>query len=264
MRVVVVSAAVILAVLPAYAALVTALTPFERLGDGAIVPVHWHWENFLLVWQRIPLAKYLLAGTLYSTVAAGVATAIAVVAGYALARFRFAGKRAFVYFLLLTQVIPLIVLAVPLFRIALTTGLFNTRLAVMVALAGVALAFPTFLMRTYLLSIPVEIEEAAMIDGCGRFQTLVRIVVPSALPAIWTAFALSFFITWQQFIIPLVLTESRELVPVTVGVFRLTGDHVTPWELVMAASLIGCIPPVVVYLVAQRHLTKGLTAGAVK
>jgi multiple sugar transport system permease protein len=152
----------------------------------------------------------------------------------------------------------------PLFRLALRLGAFDSRAALIVALVGISLAYPTFLMRSYFDTFPREIEDAAFVDGCSRRQTLWRVVLPSAGPGLLTAFALVFFNTWQQFLLPMVLTESRQRVPATVGIFRLTGDHVTPWEMVMAASLIACLPPVIVYLLAQRFLEKGLTAGAVK
>jgi ABC-type glycerol-3-phosphate transport system permease component len=256
--------AVTAALTPIYAAVVTSLTPFERLGNRQIFPVDWHWKNYLLVWSRIPLARYLLNSLIYSSVAALAATASATLSGYALSRMYFWGKRSFVYLLLLTQVIPLIVLAMPLFRLSLELGVFDSYAGVTVALVGISLAYPTFLMRSYFDSFPREIEEAASVDGCSRRQALWRVVLPSSGPGLLTSFALVFFNTWQQFLLPMILTESRERVPVTVGVFRLTGDHVTPWELVMAASLIACIPPMLVYLLAQRFLEKGLTAGAVK
>jgi multiple sugar transport system permease protein len=252
------------ALLPIYAAFVTSLTPFERLGHREIVPVDWYWRNYIQVWFRIPLARYLLNSLVYSTAAALLATASATLSGYALSRMVFPGKRALVYVLLLTQVMPLIVLAMPLFRLALRLGAFDSYAALIVALIGISLAYPTFLMRSYFDTFPREIEDAASVDGCSRRQTLWRVVLPSAGPGLLTAFALVFFNTWQQFLLPMILTESRQRVPATVGIFRLTGDHVTPWEIVMAGSLIACLPPVLVYLLAQRFLEKGLTAGAVK
>ena len=256
--------AIAFALTPIYAAFVTSLTPFERLGNRQIFPADWHWQNYVAVWSRIPLAQYLANSLLYSTAAALLATASATLSGYALSRMAFPGKRSLVYLLLLTQVIPLIVLAMPLFRLSLRLGVFDSYAALIVALIGISLAYPTFLMRSYFDSFPREIEDAASVDGCSRRQTLWRVVLPSAGPGLLTAFALVFFNTWQQFLLPMILTESRQRVPATVGIFRLTGDHVTPWELVMAASLIACLPPVIVYLLAQRFLEKGLTAGAVK
>lgn len=263
-RYLVLGGAIGLVLTPIYAAFVTSLTPFEHLGNRQVWPADWHWQNYRSVWARIPLARYLLSSLVYSSAAALAATTLGTLSGYALSRMGFPGKRLFVYVLLLTQVIPLIVLAMPLFRISLQLGIFDSYAVVIVALTGISLAYPTFLMRSYFNSVPREIEDAAAVDGCSPRQVLWRVVLPSCGPGLLTSFALVFFNSWQQFLLPMILTESRERVPVTVGIFRLTGDHVTPWELVMAASLIACLPPVLVYLVAQRFLEKGLTAGAVK
>jgi multiple sugar transport system permease protein len=263
-RYLVLAVAIAIVLTPIYAAVVTSLTPFERLGNRQIFPVDWHVENYSAVWSRMPLARYLVNSLVYSSMAALAATASATLSGYALSRMSFRGKRPFVYLLLMTQVIPLIVLAMPLFRISLALGVFDSYAAVTVALVGISLAYPTFLMRSYFDTFPREVEDAAAVDGCSRRQTLWWVILPSSGPGLLTSFALVFFNTWQQFLLPMILTESRERVPVTVGIFRLTGDHVTPWELVMAASLIACVPPVLVYLLAQRFLEKGLTAGAVR
>lgn len=256
--------AAMLVLIPVYSALVTSLTEFENLGARQIVPADWHWQNFVDVWTRIPLARYLLSSTIYSVAAAVCVICAATLAGYALSRISFVGKRPFVYLLLLTQVVPMIVLAMPLFFISLRVGLYDTYLGVIIVLAGISLAYPTFLMRSYFDSIPREIEEAAVVDGCSPWQVLWRVVLPLSGPGLLTSSVLVFFTTWQQFLLPMILTETRDRIPVTVGIFRLTGDHVTPWQLIMAASLIACVPPVVMYFIAQRFLEKGLTAGAVK
>jgi ABC-type glycerol-3-phosphate transport system permease component len=119
-------------------------------------------------------------------------------------------------------------------------------------------------LKSYLDGIPKDMEEAAQVDGCNQIQALVHIILPSARPAIFTTFALVFFTSWQIFLIPLILSISDEKSPVTVGIFRLLSDSYTPWQLVMAGSVIASIPPILVFLSAQRHLIGGLTAGAVK
>jgi len=119
-------------------------------------------------------------------------------------------------------------------------------------------------LKGYLDGIPKDMEEAAQVDGCNQVQALFRIVLPSIRPAIYTTLALVFFTSWQMFLIPLILSSSDDKAPVTVGVFRLLSDSYTPWHLVMAGAIIASIPPVAVFLIAQRQLIGGLTAGAVK
>jgi ABC-type glycerol-3-phosphate transport system permease component len=176
----------------------------------------------------------------------------------------FVGKQAFLYALLVSQVIPLIVIAVPLFTLVRSVGLFDSYTGIALAVMGVHLAFPVMFLKSYFDGIPKDMEEAAQVDGCNQVQALFHIVLPSARPAIFTTLALVFFTSWQIFLIPLILSSSDEKAPVTVGIFRLLSDSYTPWHLVMAGSIIASIPPILVFLVAQRHLIGGLTAGAVK
>lgn len=250
--------------LPVYAAVVTSLTEYAHIGNGDLWPRDWAFENFVAVWSQIPLATYMLATTIYALVAAVGCVVIGILAAYALSRMDFVGKRTFLYSLLVSQVIPLIVIAVPLFVLIRSVGLFDSYAGIAIVVAVTHLAFPIMFLKSYFDGIPKEIEEAAQVDGCNQLQALIRILLPSAVPAIATTFALVFFTSWQIFIIPLLLSISDEKATVTVGIFRMLSDSYTPWQYVMAASLIASIPPVAVFLLAQRQLIGGLTAGAVK
>jgi multiple sugar transport system permease protein len=250
--------------LPVYAALVTSLTEYENVGSGYLLPYDWAWHNYIDVWGQIPLAQYALATCIYAFSSAAGCVIIGTLAAYALSRTNFIGKQTFLYSLLVSQVIPLIVLAVPLFALIRSVGLFDTYLGISLVVMGVHLAFPIMFLKSYFDGIPRDMEEAAQVDGCNELQALIRIVLPSARPAIFTTFALVFFTSWQIFLIPLILAISDDKTPVTVGVFRLLSDSYTPWQLVMAASILASIPPIAVFLIAQRQLIGGLTAGAVK
>lgn len=254
----------VISLLPVYAAIVTSLTEYQHVGDGDLWPRDWAFRNYIEVWSQIPLATYMLATTIYALVAAVGCVVVGILAAFALSRMHFRGKQALLYSLLVSQVIPLIVIAVPLFTLIRSIGLFNTYTGITLVVAGTHLAFPIMFLKSYFDGIPREIEEAAQVDGCSQFQALVRIVLPSAVPAIATTFALVFFTSWQIFIIPLLLSISDAKATVTVGIFRMLSDSYTPWHYVMAASIIASIPPIIVFLLAQRQLIGGLTAGAVK
>lgn len=253
-----------LSLLPVYAAIVTSLTEYENVGNGFLLPYDMAWHNYVEVWTQIPLLQYAIATCIYAMSSAVGCVVIGTLAAYALSRNDFLGKQTFLYSLLVSQVIPLIVLAVPLFALIRAVGLFDSYLGISLVVMGVHLAFPIMFLKSYFDGIPRDMEEAAQVDGCNQLQALVRIVLPSARPAIFTAFALIFFTSWQTFLIPLILAISDEKTPVTVGIFRLLSDSYTPWQLVMAASILASIPPIAVFLVAQRQLIGGLTAGAVK
>lgn len=252
------------ALLPVWAAIVASLTKFENIGSRLVVPLDWHFENFVDVWFEIPLAQYLLATTVYALMSACGCVIVAVLASFALSRMRFRGSGTLLYSLLVTQVIPLIVLALPMFHLARSLGLYDTYFGIGLAVTVVHLAFPVMFLKSYFDGIPREIEEAAQVDGCSQLQSLILILLPAARPAIFTAFALVFFTSWQIFLIPLVLSNSADKTPVSVGIFRMLSDSYTPWHLIMAAALIASIPPIAIFLMAQRHLIGGLTAGAVK
>jgi len=254
----------IASLLPVYAAFVTSLTEYEHIGNGALIPQDWAWQNFVDVWYQIPLGIYMAATFLYAATSAVGCVVLGILAAFALSRMQFTGKQLFMYSLLVSQVIPLIVIAVPLFTLIRSIGLFDSYTGISLVVAGTHLAFPIMFLKSYLDGIPREIEEAAQVDGCSQIQALFRIVLPSAVPAIATTFALVFFTSWQTFIIPLLLSISDAKSPVTVGVFRMLSDSYTPWQYVMAASIIASIPPIAVFLLAQRQLIGGLTAGAVK
>jgi multiple sugar transport system permease protein len=253
-----------IALLPIYAAVVGSLTRYENLTGANLLPSDWQWSNFVEVWSRIPLASHLRTSVIYSASAAIICGLIGTATGYALSRLTFHGRRAFLYALLVCQVIPLIVIVVPLFRLVQSLGLYDTYISIIIPLACVSLPFPVLLMKSYFDAIPVDMEEAAMVDGCSRLGALFRIVVPTAMPGIFTATALVFFSAWQTFSLPLVLANSAEKIPVTIGIYRLLADISQPWHLIMAASIIAVVPPLVIFFVAQRYLVAGLTAGAVK
>jgi multiple sugar transport system permease protein len=264
LRYLIILPAVIVTLLPVYSAVVGSLTEYEHLGRGMTFPVDWAWSNFISVWQRLPLLEHLIATFIYAGGAAIICCLIATLSGYALSRFRFGLRKAALYALLVCQVIPLIVIVLPLFQLASSLGLYDTYVSIIIPLAALSLPFPVMLMKAYFDRVPVEMEEAARVDGCTRLQALIKVVVPVATPGIFTVTALVFFQAWHTFTLPLILSSDPDKTPVTVGIFRMLADGYQPWHYIMAASIIAVIPPVVVYFIAQRHFVSGLTAGAVK
>ena len=260
-------ALIIVAVLiftPIYAAILGSLTQFNHFNNQEIFPIDFHWQNYIDVWKRVPLLDHMKASFIYSISVSCIGVLLSTFAAYAISRYQFTGKGLYVYFLLITQVIPVIIIIIPLFQFINTIGLFDTYLAVILVVTAITLPFPTFLLKGYFDKIPLEIEEAGLMDGCNRLGLIFKIVFPMAAPGILTAFALTFFTAWQQFLIPLLITSSPDKVPVVVGIFRLQGDYVVHWELVMAATIIASIPPIIVYMLAQKYLVNGLFAGGIK
>lgn len=253
----------IFTLLPIYTAWVGSLTEYENLGKTFLFPTDWAWHNYADIFTRVDFAAFLRATLIYAVGSSVLNVILATFAAYALSRFRFRGKRFYTSVIFITQVLPQVVIVVPVFMMMNSLGLYDTYSGIIITILATSMAFPILLMRSFFDGVPVALEEAAFIDGCSRFQTLLRIVIPVALPGIATAFALSFFSGWGQYLYPLVLTRDPAKTPITVGIARLI-DNQTPWEMVMTGTLLSILPAVVLYLFVQKSLIKGLATGAVK
>lgn len=249
--------------MPIYTAWVASLTEYEHLGKSFLYPIDWAWDNWVNIWTRVDMLGYLKATFIYATCSALIAVLLAVFAGYALSRFRFCGKRLYSSTLLVTQVLPQVVIVVPVFMLVNKLHLYDTYIGVIITIVATSMAFPTMLMRSFFDSVPRELEHSAAIDGCSKVQALFRVVLPITLPGIGTSFGLAFFSGWGQYLYPMVLTRSNSMTPVTVGISRMI-DNQTHWETVMTGALISIIPAVFIYLFVQKSLIRGMASGAVK
>ncbi|WP_180899340.1 carbohydrate ABC transporter permease [Martelella soudanensis] len=218
------------------------------------------------MWERVPLlGRYIFNSILI----AGIGTALSVIfvtpAAYAFARFEFKGRGPLLGAFLAVNMFSGAVLLIPLFRLMRSFGLINTYFAMIVP--GVAFTIPTgiWLLRTYMLRIPRELEEAALVDGASRFYTFRRVIVPLAMPGI-SVIAIAAFLTIyaQQFIYALTFNSKTEYMPLPVGLYAFFGRQEVIWNELMAASFVGILPVFVVFIFLQRYLVAGMTAGAVK
>lgn len=254
---------VAIALLPIYTALITSLTPFEKLGERMLYPKYFAWENYVEVATQTPMWEYLKASVVYALGTSIFTIIISILAAYALSRFNFRFKVAFLMLIVAIQVIPQIVIVTPLYGLSNSMGLYDTYLVVVLAMVASAIANPILLLKGFFDSISSTLEEAAAVDGCTRLGALIRIILPISLPAVTTAFALSFFTGWDAYLYPMILTSSPGKVSMTVGLARMK-DIVTPWNWIMSGTIIAIIPPILIYLIAQKYLIGGLTAGSDK
>ena len=203
-----------------------------------------------------------------STLIAGVATLLSIVLGslaaYAITRLRFAGRRVIAVGLIFTYLVPTSLLFIPLFQVVARLDLVDTLTALMLVYPTFTLPFCTWMLTSYFRSIPEELEEAALIDGCTRLGVLMRIVLPLSAPALVVVCLFSFTQAWNEFIFALVMTNSVAARTVTVGLTQMLGEDVFYWGKMMAGSLITALPPVIMYTLAQRLVIRGLTLGGVK
>ena len=219
---------------------------------------------YLTLFESTGLAQWLWNSTAVSIATAFFASLFGAMAAYSLSRFRFRGREASQVALLATQMFPAILLALPMFiffsRFGLLDSLFGLSLAYLAFLIPVA----AVLLKAFFDAIPVELEEASLIDGASRIGTLFRITLPLSLPGLASTFLFCFIISWDEFLFARMFIRQPDNWTVSLGLASFSGEFVTPWDQVMAAATIITLPVAVIFLSLQRYLIRGLTAGGIK
>ena len=201
---------------------------------------------------------------LVSAVTTGLSIVLGAFAAYAVTRLQFVGRRLAARALIFTYLLPSSLLFIPLFRIVAGLGLTDTLGSLMLVYPTFTLPFCTWMLMSYFRSIPEELEEAALIDGCSRLGVLWRITIPLSLPAIAVVALFSFTQAWNEFLYALVFTNSLRTRTVTVGLTQMLGEDVFFWGQMMAGAILAALPPVIMYTLAQRLVIRGLTVGGIK
>lgn len=213
-------------------------------------------ENYGRIFEIFPIARFALNSAIVAVVSTVLQLITSAMGAYAFARISFPGREALFVVYLATLMIPMQVLVVPLFIEMRLLGQVNTYGGLI--LPGIASAFGTFLLRQYFLTLPIELEEAAHMDGASRLTIFWRIVLPLSGPALATFGIFAFMASWNAFLWPLLIVSDTDLMTLPVGLSNLHGRFVTEWNLVMAGATLSVIPIVVVYLAAQRHVVRGI------
>ena len=190
---------------------------------------------------------------------------LALLAGYSLSRFRFPWSKWFVAGLLMSQMFPVISRMISLYDLLRKAGLLNTRMGLSLALTASILPFTAILMASFFDSVPREIEEAAFVDGAGRMQVLIQVVIPLVRPGILAVGIYSFLMAWDDYLHGVTLIQNDALRTLSTGIaLRYLGDTSTDWSLVNTISIVGMLPMIVLFFFFQKHMIKGLVAGALK
>lgn len=218
------------------------------------------------MWKSVPmLARYIFNSLFIASCVTVLALICVVPAAYSLSRFTYRGRDSILAGLLVVSMVGAAVLIIPLYKLMLTLGLLNSYAAMIVP--GAAFLIPTgiFLMRTYFLRIPRELEEAAIVDGAGRLYILWRVILPVALPGMMVVAIMVFIGAYsQQFLFALTFNSVDALNPLPVGLYKFFGRSAIRWNELMAASLVGISPVLLLYVFLQKYIIAGLTSGAVK
>ncbi len=258
-----------LALFPFYHMLLTSLKTNEEIYDlGAnpfVVERGVTAAHYLLLFNETLFGRWFANSLLVGVVTAVVSVVLGILAGYALARFRFPGAAICGVGIFVSYLIPPSLLFIPLTIVVNGLGLSDSLVSLMVTYPTFLVPFNTWLLMAYFRTLPKEVEECAMIDGCNRYQTLVRVVLPMTLPGIVCAFLFSFTFSWNEFLYSLVFISqaSERTIPVGVVSDLIRGD-VFYWGSLMAGAVLGSVPIVLMYVFFMDFYVKGLTAGSVK
>jgi len=221
-------------------------------------------ENYLIVLQDTSFPTYFFNSVTVSLGTALCTTLIASAAGYAFSRFRFKGKAIIAFLLLLTQMFPLVMVIAPIYRLMQPLGLTDSLTGLIVVYTAFNTPFATFLMQSFFDAVPKDLEDAAMIDGCTRFQALVRIILPLTLPGMMATLGFIFTAAWSELLFALMLINSESQVTFPVGLLNFISKFSVDWGQMMAAGFLALIPTCIFFALIQKYLVTGMTAGAVK
>ncbi|MDT7704696.1 MAG: multiple sugar transport system permease protein [Pseudonocardiales bacterium] len=260
-------------VVPVGYMLLLSVTPDANVALGDVSLWNLDFGNYLTMWSQAPLASGLLNTLIISGLAALVSVVLGSLAAYPLARYGFRGQKGFLYSLLATQTVPGATLLLPIFVVFswlqtfLGITFIGSYYTIILTYMTFGLPLSTWLMVSYMRTIPKELEEAALVDGCTRTGALFRVVLPIAVPAMVVAFVFAFLVGWNDVLFASVLTRSgTQTLAIAMDQFANTsaGSGIPLYGQLMAAGVVSSLPVVVLYLLFQRRMVEGLSAGAVK
>lgn len=229
-------------------------------------PRHFTLANYADAWtsKLTPFSRFFANSLWVSSVTMVATTVISILAGYALARFRFVGRDVFLLVFLATQMFPAVLLIAPLLSQWYALGLIDTYQALIYSNFSFTVPFTVWMLVGYFESIPRELEESAMIDGCGRFGALLRIILPLAAPGVAATAIFAFVSSWSELLFAITFTSQTEMRTLSAGLLYMVGQYEIQWGQLSAGVIISTVPVAVLFTFLQRHLIRGLTAGALK
>jgi len=254
-------APIVVVILFPYAALKSA----TEVHDPNWWPHEWRWQNFPEMWESSGIAPALFNSLYVSSLTTALTLVVSIPAAYALARFRFFGQGAFRQFLLVSQMLSPIVLVIGLFRLVASLGMIDNLNVLMWVYVAFNIAFCVWMLQSYFSTIPRDLEEAAWMEGAGRWRTLLTVFLPLAAPAMVVTAIFTFINAWNEFVIALTMLRREENYTLPIRVFSLVaGRYTVDWHYVMAAAFLASVPVAIIFAWLQRYLVRGLALGAVK
>lgn len=257
---------VVVSVFPFYYAILTSFKSGTALFEVNYIPRNFDLSNYVTVMTGGTFVRNLGNSLLVATLVVALALLLAVTAAFALARVKFRGRGLLLLTILAVSMFPQIAVLAGLFELVRAFGIFNTPLALIFSYTIFTLPFTVWVLTTFMRDLPIEIEEAAIVDGASPWVIITRVFMPLMWPALVTTGLLAFIAAWNEFLFALTFTSSNEMrtVPVAIALLSGASEQEVPWGNIMAASVIVTAPLVALVLIFQRKVVQGLTAGGVK
>ncbi|TXH27499.1 MAG: carbohydrate ABC transporter permease [Cyclobacteriaceae bacterium] len=257
---------VVTSVFPFYYAVITSFKTGTALFEVNYWPTSFSLNNYYAVFEQGEFPRNILNSVFIATMTVILALLMAVTASYALARVRFRGRGLLLMTILAVSMFPQIAVLSGLFEMIRFIGIYNTPWALILSYTIFTLPFTVWVLTTFMRDLPIEIEEAAIVDGATPWQIIVKVFLPLMWPALVTTGLLAFIGAWNEFLFALTFTSSNETrtVPVAIGLLSGATQYETPWGIIMAASVLVTVPIIIMVLIFQRKIVAGLTAGGVK
>lgn len=266
-RVLILAFFLIMVLAPVYWMLNTSFKSHPEIIDAQNITYYPHtftFDNYKQLFSMYDYAE-LLKNSLIVSVATGICiTFLSILGGYSLARYRFQGKSGIQIFFLITQMIPGILVIIPLYVIYSKMGIVNTRLSLFIYYVIMNMPFCLITMRSFFERIPVSLEEAAAVDGCTKMQSLFKVVLPVMFPGIVAVFVFAFIGAWNELIASTIFISTKDMWTIPVGLKSLIGKYDVNWGVLMAGGVLALLPTGIMFAVMQKFVVEGLTAGAVK
>ncbi len=221
-------------------------------------------DNYISAWKDSNFSRYFFNTAIISVLVLLMVTAISLLSGYALSRYRFRGKKTAMTLFLMTQIVPSALLIIPLFTMLQSMGLVNSLFGVSLATSATLLAYCSIMMKGFFSNVSVALEEAAWVDGCSRFQAVVYVLLPLVMPGLIATGAYAFVNAWNSFLLPLMFLTDPNKFTVTLGLKSLIGQYTINYGRLAAAGIICLIPAVIMFAYIQKYMVSGLTDGSVK
>ena len=256
----------LIVLIPVFWMFTTSLKPLTEVNK---IPPQWlsdgmSFQPYIDMFFFLPFTTYTINSLIIALSATFLTLLIGSLAGFAFARFHFKGKEFLLIIFLLSQMLPGSSVIIPLFQLIRKAGLYDTHIGLILVHTAVLLPFVIWLLYGFFKTIPQEVEDAALIDGCSRLTVLHKILLPLALPGLGATALFAFLGSWNEFFFALILTTSDTTRTIPVGIGLFVGEYRDVWNQMSAAAIFFSIPPLILFLLLQKTFVKGLTAGAIK